>query len=84
MMGYGIPSTQPYDEGSFLGKLGYGIAGGNEKVANVITRLIYESLLALCFIYIAFINLPVYILYVISLIAFSLTAIMLLEGKIKI
>jgi hypothetical protein len=50
-IGYGIPSTQPPDEGSALGKFWFKI---NPEVANVMTRLTIYVLLALVFI-------PVYI-----------------------
>lgn len=46
-IGYGIPSTQPPDEGSWLGRFYYNLCKKNEQWANILTRgTIYG--LALC------------------------------------
>lgn len=46
-LGYGIPSTQPPDAGSPLGRFWYKIS---PKYANVLTRGTIYTLLLLCFI----------------------------------
>jgi len=48
-IGYGIPSTQPPDAGSWLGALCLVYMGGDEKKANVLCRVIIYTLLALAF-----------------------------------
>jgi hypothetical protein len=45
-MGYGIPSTQPPDEGSTLGKFWFKVCGGSEKLAHIATRSTIYILLA--------------------------------------
>lgn len=43
-LGYGIPSTQPFDEGSWLGRLALKLTG-NTTTANLLTRgIIYTGL----------------------------------------
>lgn len=37
-LGYGLPSTQPPDEGSALGRFFWKLTGGNELVSNICTR----------------------------------------------
>lgn len=49
-MGYGIPSTQPVDEGSWLGRLCFKWANKNEKLAELYCRTIIYTLLTLAFI----------------------------------
>lgn len=45
-IGYGIPSKQPIDEGSVLGRFWFKIVGGNEYLASILTRAtIYSALL---------------------------------------
>jgi hypothetical protein len=45
-VGYGIPSTQPHDEGSTLGRFWWKITNQNEKLTNILTRgTIYLGLL---------------------------------------
>lgn len=49
-IGYGIPSTQPPDGGSWLGRLCWTYAGFDEKRAELYCRTIIYVLLALTFI----------------------------------
>lgn len=49
-IGYGIPSTQPPDEGSWLGRIAFKIANGNEKKADLYCRGLIYILLVLAFI----------------------------------
>lgn len=49
-IGYGIPTTQPVDEGSWLGRICFGWANGSEKLADLYCRGIIYILLALAFI----------------------------------
>jgi len=45
-LGYGLPSTQPPDEGSSLGKVMWKLSGENELLANLLTRgFIYFGIL---------------------------------------
>ena len=37
-MGYGLPSTQPPDEGSGLGRFFWNLTGGNVLFSNILTR----------------------------------------------
>ncbi len=48
-IGYGIPSTQPKDEGSWLGRLAYKLSEGNESLADLYCRGLIYILLALSF-----------------------------------
>lgn len=50
-IGYGIPTTQPFDEGSWLGRICFGWAKGSEKLADIYCRGIIYILLALAFIH---------------------------------
>ena len=44
-IGYGLPSTQPPDEGSALGRFFWKLTGGNVLLSNILTRgLIYIGL----------------------------------------
>ena len=52
-LGYGIPSTQPPDEGSTLGKFWFKIS---EKYANLLTRSTIYSLLAISHIPVLFVK----------------------------
>jgi hypothetical protein len=54
-LGYGIPATQPPDEGSFLGKIFYSITK-NDLNATILTRLFIVFLLTLSFAPIYFID----------------------------
>lgn len=49
-LGYGIPTTQPVDEGSWLGRICFDLAKKNEKLAELYCRTIIYTLLALAFI----------------------------------
>lgn len=49
-IGYGIPTTQPVDEGSWLGRLCFKWSKQNEKLAEIYCRTIIYTLLALAFL----------------------------------
>lgn len=48
--GYGIPTTQPPDPGSALGRWAFKLARRKEWLAEIITRGIIYLMLAVCFI----------------------------------
>lgn len=49
-MGYGIPTTKPYDEGSWLGRICYKLSNSNEDLAEFYCRSALYVLLAISFI----------------------------------
>lgn len=48
-IGYGIPSTQPPDKGSWLGRFFFNYFHQNETLADLMTRWTIAVLVALCF-----------------------------------
>lgn len=48
-VGYGIPSTQPPDPGSVLGRYFFRLAKGNELIANLMIRGLIMSVIILAF-----------------------------------
>lgn len=61
-IGYGIPSTQPPDEGSTIGRFFFELFGRDEKKADLATRAFIGFLLALCMAPLVLYSLPHYIL----------------------
>ena len=49
-IGYGIPSTQPPDAGSWLGRIAFKLAKSNEKKADLYCRGLIYALLTLAFL----------------------------------
>ena len=48
-LGYGLPSTQPPDEGSMLGRIAWKLAKGNENLATLYARGTIYAAAWLCF-----------------------------------
>lgn len=59
-IGYGLPSTQPIDEGSFLGGYMYRLVGGDEEKANFLTRATVAILMCAALFPLAFQNILYY------------------------
>lgn len=93
-MGYGIPSTQPPDAGSTLGRFFYKLAGGNERAANFLTRGFLALLLGLAYIPLAWIigvaylpqilGVKSYVAMIATLVVLHLAAVQFLEGEITL
>lgn len=49
-IGYGIPTTQPPDEGSLLGQVCFELSNKNERLAEIYCRTTIYTLLAIAFI----------------------------------
>ena len=71
--GYGIPSPAPGmawdDKGSLIGRFVYWhICNQNEKLSTIVTRAIVSTVLALKWLSLVFINLPIYLISSVALI----------------
>ncbi|MCG3177015.1 MAG: hypothetical protein MOGMAGMI_01979 [Candidatus Omnitrophica bacterium] len=79
-IGYGIPSTQPPDAGSFLGRFFYKLAGQNGLTANLLTRGTLALLLGLAYLPLAWVSAQAYLAMVGVIVALHLVAVYYIEG----
>ena len=82
-MGYGIPSTQPEDDGSWLGRFWYKILDGEAQNANMATRQTIAALLWLSFIQLAWVDLVAYILSGVILSVSTMLVVSRVEGTFE-
>lgn len=79
-IGYGIPSTQPPDAGSFLGRFFYKLAKQNGLKANLLTRGALALLLGLAYSPFAWVSTPAYLAMLCTIVALHLVAVYYVEG----
>ena len=80
-IGYGIPSTQPPDAGSWLGRFFYKLAGSREVPAALLTRGTLALLLALAYLPLAWVNGGAYLRMTVTLVGLQLLAVRFVEGS---
>ena len=80
--GYGIPSTQPKDEGSLLGRFFYNLAGTHERRATLYTRGTLAALLAIAYLPVHGLS-TAWIQFAGALVVLHLAAVKFVEGSFE-